>query len=271
MRKLKIVAATAVAVIVITGLFVGIDLAFAVVMVTTGYFLNLPWMAEISILWLILAFWVLPKDWLAINRQYTCKGSALIDATLEQVWEEVRLRPRGPSYRPTVTRITADLAIPSRYVYHFDSRLSAEEAPQRVVVDVVEETPHSYMRFEYPHQASLPGSARDLVCSEVFFEDTGAGINVTFAETLRRLTVPTLFTLLVLNPCRDSANRLKSWIEGTEDGSWLGGFMNGVEEDGTPPSGVRSDARLAAITAVVVLSTIVLCIATFIMRALPAT
>ena len=270
MRQFKIVAGTTSAVILIVCLFVGIDLAFAVAMVTTGYFLQLPWMGEISILWLILAFWVLPKDWLAINRRYTCKGSAVIAAPLGEVWEELRLRPRGSSYRPTVTRITADLTIPTRYKFHFDERLSEDKVPQRIMVDVAEEQPQSYMRLEYPHPLSLPSSAKDVICSEVFLEQTDHGVKVTFAETLRRLTITTLFTLMFVNPCKDSAHQLKSWIEGSEDRSWLGVFMKGVGEDGTPAPEVRSGALIAGVTAVVVASVIAVAIGTFIMSALPA-
>jgi hypothetical protein len=271
MRNFKIALYTALAVVVVVCLFVGVDLAFAVAMTTTGHFLGLPWMAEISVLWLIIAFWILPKDWLAINRIYRCHGSAMIDAPIAQVWDAVVLRPRGATYRPVVTKITADLVEPDRYVYHFDTRVSADAAGQgaRVVVDVTDAQPNAYLRTEYPHTSSLPSWSRDILCSEVTLEQTDAGVKVTFVETLRRLTVPTIFSLMFLNPCKDTAQRLKSWVEGTDDPSWMGRFMAGVGADGTPPEELRSGVVVASVTAVVVLSAVVFGVVSFIIFALP--
>jgi len=272
MSNLKIALCAALAVIVVVGLFVGIDLAFALVMTTAGYFLGLPWMGEISVLWLILAFWVLPKDWMAINRIYRCTGSAIINAPIETVWDEVRLRPRGASYRPVVRQISADLTQPDLFHYHIDPRLTGADTnhPERISVQVTDMEPHGYLRIEYPQTNNLPSWSRDLICSEVTLAQRENGVEVTFIETLRRLTVPAIFSLMFLNPCRDTAARLKAWVEGTEDPSWMGQFMTNIGPDGTPPEAMRTGIMVASVTAIAVLTAITLGVVSLVLFALPA-
>lgn len=272
MSLLKVALYTAIAVVLIVCLFVGIDLAFALVMTFAGHALGLPWMGEISVLWLILAFWVLPKDWMAINRTYRCVGSSLIDAPLAQIWDEIRPRPRGASYRPVVSRITADLSLPNRFYYYFDPRLTGEGTgqPNRIAVDVTDMEDGAYLRTEYPQTLSLPSWARDVTCSEVFLEQKDEGVEVTFVETLRRLTVPAIFSLTFLNPCRDTARRLKACVEGTEDPSWMGRFMAGIGPDGSPPPEMRRGVLVASLTAIAVLTAISLGVISLILFALPS-
>lgn len=273
MSHLKIALCTSLAVIVIVCLFAGIDLAFAIVMTTAGHFLGMPWMGEISVLWLILAFWVLPKDWMAINRTYRCTGSSVVDAPIDQVWDEVRLRPRGANYRPVVSRISADLSKADLFHFHLDPRLANENSnqSQRVAVQVTDLEPNAYMRLEYPPTDALPSWSRDLICSEVHLAQRDHGVEVTFTETLRRLTIPAIFSMMFINPCRDSAARLKSWIEGTEDPSWMGRFMANLGPDGTPPPEMRSGILVASVTAIAVLTAITIGVVSLVLFALPTT
>lgn len=271
MRNLRIAVSSSIAVFVIVGLFVGVDLAFAVAMTVTAQMVGMPWMAELSVLWLILVFWVLPKDWMAINRTYRCRGSAVIDAPIAQVWDAVQVRPRGASYRPVVTRITPDLDDPDRFFFHFDNRLTGDGTgqPSKVAVQLVENDVELYQRYEYPQTASLPNWSRDILWSEVMLEQTDAGVRVTFIETLRRLRVPILMSLFFLNPSRDAARRLKSWVEGTEDPSWMGQFMQDLGSDGEAPAHLRAGVLVAVIAAFATLGIISFAIIRFIMSALP--
>ena len=271
MSNLRIAISTALAVIVIVCLFVGVDLAFAVAMTATGYYLETPWMAEVSVLWLILAFWVLPKDWMAINRAYACRGNAFVAAPIEQVWDAVQLRPRTDNFRPVVSKITADLIHMDRYHYHLDPRMrsQSETHPNHVTVQVTDAHKHSYLRLEYPSASTLTGLTKDIVSSEIFLEPRPGGVEVTFVENLHRLSIPTLFSLMFINPSKDAAMRLKSWIEGTPDQSRLGRFMDQIGADGDLSKNAQRGVMVAGVTGFVMLSAIAFGIISFVVFALP--
>ncbi len=271
MSYLRTIGLTTFAVFALASVLVGLDLAIAFVMATTSRMFAIPWLEQAAVLWLILMFWVLPKDWMAINRPYSCRGHVVIDAPIAQVWDAVRVTPRGATYRSVVTRITGDAARPDRFYFHLDPRLSARNDPAhaRIAVDVTQSEPERYLRIEYPERDDLPGASRDLVCSEVFLQQTDDGVAVTIVESLRRISITTIFTLIFLNPCKDSARRLQSWIEGSDDASTIGRYMQGVGPNGEIATSVRLNVILATVTAVVVGSVIALGIGSFVWHMIP--
>lgn len=265
---IRTVLITSYAVIAVVAAFIGIDLAFAVSLAGIGWLFELPYLAEIGLLWLIMAFWVLPKDWRVVRRRYSCSGSVIITAPIEDVWAALRPSHRGSDYRATIDRISSDPQIEARYFLHFDRRLSDDPLPP-VPIDISEEEPLRYLRLTYPDADALPGGAADLTCSEIILEPVADGVEVTFQDTLRRLSITSIVSIVCFNPCEDAALRLKAWMEGTKDQSQLGRLMDGMTVDGTPDDGLRAGVIVAGITAFVTLSAIGAGIAAYLAWTLP--
>lgn len=265
---IRTVLITSYAVIAVVAAFIGIDLAFAVTLAGIGWFFELPYLAELGLLWLIMAFWVLPKDWRVVRRHYSCTGSVVIDAPIEDIWATLRPSHRGSDYRATIERISCDPQVETRYFLHFDRRLSDDPLPP-VPVDISEEEPQRYLRLTYPDADALPGGAADLTCSEIILEPLADGVHVTFQDTLRRLSITSIVSIVCFNPCEDAALRLKAWMEGTKDPSQLGRLMDGMAADGTPDEGLRSGVIVAGIAAFVTLSAIGAGIAAYLAWTLP--
>lgn len=253
MRSLKFALWSVIATVCVVCAVFGANLALALLAASFAMFFNMPWVAEASILWLILVFWVLPKDWAARKKPYRSYGSALIDAPIADIWEEVRLRPRGESYRPVVSRIIADPNDTSLFYYEFKADLGEEAptlAPRRMAVRVVEEEAERFLLTEYPKADDVPAWARDIISSEVHLEQREDGVEVTFVENLSRLSIAMMFSLFFINPCRDTAVRLKAVMEGGDDPSWMGRFMANVGPDGTPSAAVRNGVTIVGLSAI---------------------
>lgn len=265
---LKTIVVTSFAVVAVVAAFIGVDLAFAVSLAVIGWAFEVPYVTEIGLLWLIMAFWVLPKNWGFVRRGYSCKGSVVIKASIEDIWAELRPSHRGSDYRATIDRMSSDPQIEGRYYLHFDPRLT-DETSRPVPIDIVKEEPLRYLMIDYPDADALPGGAADLCCSEIFLEPDADGVHVTFQDSLRRLSATSIVSIVCFNPCEDAALRLKAWMEGTQDPSQLGRLMDGMSVDGTPDASLRSGVIVAGVTAFIMLSAIGAGIAAYLAWTIP--
>ncbi len=77
-------------------------------------------------------------------------------------------------------------------------------------------------------------------------------MRLTLTDTLDRLRVSSIVGLMVLNPCRDAASRVKALCEGTPDASWMSWMTRQNVEASRSRLGVGSFGAIALMVCVFV-------------------
>ena len=202
---------------------------------------------------LLIAFWVwifLPDRYKALQVKYDIRGSAVIDAPAETIWNLMRPREGRDYFLNSVTHVTAVEGEPDRVDLHFDNKFAETPLPSLQVVIEEQET-LAYLRMGYLNADAFPLWSKDLANTEYFMEREGDAWRVTHIEHLERLRLITILALLFLNPCRDGVKRLKALSEGQEDTSWMGRMSRDTGPNGEPPKEMAQTIRVVGITACV--------------------
>ncbi|MCF2904395.1 hypothetical protein L0666_05305 [Octadecabacter sp. CECT 8868] len=263
MKFAKIFAAVAALMLLAIILMVVTDLIWGAVALAIGNALGLPWLNGISGIWVFAALiFVLPKQYIwgkiakmiGFDGPYVCHATLDIDASVAEVWDEVRLRPRDDYYQPTMKRITAVAGEPNRFDLHVDERLTADgDIPMRIEAVIEEKVENFYLRLGYLNAETLPLFGKDLVSTEIWMEREAGKTRITYAENLSQLTLTTALAFLFLNPAKDGLKQLKSRCEGTPDTSWMGKTMRGVGPNGEVDS--QTQGTMTAVLASVLIVT----------------
>lgn len=185
----------------------------------------------------------------------TAAGSVDIAAPIEEVWDQVRPRPRTDYFLRTTPEIRAIAGQGNEFDYVLADNLNGNaDAAPALRVSVVEEMKPYYLATFTSNCSDLPMVNVDAEANEYRFEDLGGATRVIFRSTLSNMSVMAALTRLLVNPSQDSLKVLKARCEGSPDTSWLARFSPLSDE--TKTGTMQSDIVVIAVTAVVVITVI---------------
>ena len=179
------------------------------------------------------ALFVMPRDWLAWNGKYCVEGETIIEAPIEEVWDNLQLRPRD-NYFNTVTRsIRAVPGKPDEFKLMFDQRLigADAQAPDHIHVRLLDEEKYEYIAFHALNAHRMPLFGKDHLMAEILLEQQLDGVRVRYMETLSRVTLGAFLALMFLNPARDAVRALKAQCERDDRQSVMDEMLAKLEAD----------------------------------------
>lgn len=160
---------------------------------------------------------------LRLERPFEVVTQGMIDAPVEQVWDEVLLRARSDYYLPSVAQVRAVSGQPD--LFEFQSKAPPIEGESDAVTytqRLIACEPLRYLHYRLENSERLGGCGRDILGAKYYFERRGAKTHYRTVEGFSALTFDYLWMRFLVHPGKDSLGALQARCERRVDHSWNG-------------------------------------------------
>ena len=200
---------------------------------------------------LLIAVFFIPKRPLRIKRPLTIAAETVIDAPIQEVWDEIMPRPRRDYYLPTIAEIRSVPGEPDRFDFVMSNALAQDDKERVLHTQIVaSEEPH-YLATFVDGIAAVEGVGIDSQSEEAVLVAHGEMTRIQLTNTVSHISLMFLVTLGLIHPLKDALRTLKSRCEGTGDQSWIMRSMDAKRS--VIGGGVGTDLAIAGVTVMVVL------------------